>query len=114
MKNTLLTVARHIVGVIMAAISTFVVTLMTGLGFSGEEAAEALGHIEALALMAVLAAFYAAYEKLLKPLFRRLFGEVPDFLDIENGSGGPTSGSGDSIDEEPTDDANAPEFRPSS
>lgn len=66
------TVARHIAGAIVGLFGTWLMTTLTGLGISPEEAGEAVSNVESLVVVAVMVALYAVTEKglkLVKPLF---------------------------------------------
>lgn len=78
MVNLLKTITRHLVGVIMAAISTVLISILTGIGFTSTEVAGTMDNVESILTVTILAGFYALYEKALKPLFSKWFGELPD------------------------------------
>lgn len=78
MYNLILTVVRHLTSVIMAAVSTLLLTLLTGIGLSSGDAGAVVGNVELIVTAALLTGFYALYEKVLKPFFSRFFGELPD------------------------------------
>lgn len=68
MRGTILALARHIAAVVVA-------WLATQLPLTPEQAADVEGGLTALGV-ALMLIVYAAAEKLLKPLFFRLLGEI--------------------------------------
>lgn len=66
------TIARHIAGAIVGIFGTWLITTMTSLGISPEEAAGAVENIESIIIIGILVALYAITEKglkLVKPIF---------------------------------------------
>lgn len=70
------TIARHIVAVIMAAITAPLVNALIWLGAAVETIEGILVRIEEVLLILLVVAAYAVWEKILKPFWMRWFGEI--------------------------------------
>lgn len=67
--------ARHISAAIISLFGTWLVTILTGLGLTAQEAGEFVSNLESLITMGILVGLYAIFEKGLKPLWYNTFGE---------------------------------------